>query len=112
MPRIIGKTKDGSEEITDLDHLVGLVEKTACIERFGSERTFTIRMPDMTAALIDAMAEHSGVTRNLLCVQMLEFASGEVFEHLSKKTKAAVNNARDGIVSKWVEEIEAAKGGA
>lgn len=104
MPRII--TTVGDEEVTNLDWLVGLVEKTSTFDYKGAERTFTIRMPLTEAARIDAMARQAGITRNAICVQFLEYALDEVMAKLSRKTIKEVKAIEGELLAEMIKEGE------
>lgn len=109
MPKIIHTTDDG-DEITDLEFLVGLVEKTARMDIAQAEKSFTVRLALNTAAQIDAMAQHSGQTRNLLCAEFLEFAVSEVSAKLSPKARKEIRGIQARLLDEYVQ-LANSKGG-
>jgi len=111
MPRTIHTTEDG-EEITNLEFLVGLVEKTASTEVFQAEKSFTVRLSINLAASIDAMCQQSGQTRNLLCSELLQYAVDEVLGQLKPETSEQFIAIRDRLYLEYYEQVLQAKEGA
>lgn len=85
-----------NREVIDLDDLVSMVERREKVEYEGSTKTFTIRVPALLADWIDAMAAHGNVSRQVLCVDLLDFAVGEVEQHLSEESR--------NTLAKWIYE--------
>lgn len=104
MPRVLYTNEDDDVVITDLDHLVGLVEKTASTEVNQAEKSFTIRLGWPEASLIDAMASYSGQTRNLLCASMLEFAANEVLSKMKPKARKEVRVLAGELMTGYWEQ--------
>lgn len=106
MPRIIHTTDDG-EHITDLEFLTGLIEKTATQEGAQAEKSFTVRLGLNLAASIEALSKISGQTRNLLCVELLQFALDEVLTTLKPETIDAFDSSRESLL--WDYSVQASE---
>lgn len=96
MARIIGiigsdENGDNGEEITDLDHLVGMVSGSCKSESSEMEKAFSLRLPISLAARIKAMASHGEVSQNEFLKNLMEFAVSEVYDRLDSKVQKALN---------------------
>lgn len=103
MARVIGivggDEEGGGTEITDLDHLVGMVSGTGSSEHRGQEKAFSLRLPIHLAARVKAMAEHGKVSQNELLVNLMDFAVSEVYDNLDKKVQKSLEKLTSKVLA-------------
>lgn len=85
------------DELTKLDLLLALLEKNGTSETMTSVHPISVRIPTFDYANIEAMAQHSGVSRNKIIVQLIEFALSEVWAGLNEENASAINKLRVSI---------------
>jgi hypothetical protein len=104
---------DGGE-VTKLDVLVSLLEKTGTSETQTSVHALSVRLPTFDFATIEAMAQHSGHSRNKIICQLIQVALSEVWSALDKGNADAINELRGkiyyGLVGEPTEESQAQPG--
>lgn len=97
------------ETPTNLDVLVGMVSKTADEHGTGWLKSLTIRCPIVTALTFDALAAHSGQSRNKLAVKALETALDLLWEQLPPIERETIEAHRSLLLTQAVREMEAGK---
>jgi hypothetical protein len=90
------------EDLTKLDLLLALLERTAKSEKHTSVHALSVRIPTFDYANIEAMAQHSGLSRNKIICQLLEFALSEVWKGLDEENGQAINKIRFQIYNDLV----------
>lgn len=90
------------EEITKLDMVVALLEKTGKSEASTSVHPISVRIPTFDYANIEAMAQHSGLSRNKIICQLLDLALSEVWTALDEENGEAINKLRMKIYMEMV----------
>jgi hypothetical protein len=90
------------DEVTNLDVLVSLLEKTGSSETQTSVHALSVRLPTFDFATIEAMAEHSGHSRNKIICQLITVALSEVWSALDEENGRAINNLRMNIYQKLI----------
>ena len=99
-----------SEAPSNLDILVGMVSKTANEEGTGWLQTITIRMPMTVACTFDALAKHSGQSRNKLVVKALESALDMLWEQLPEAERDTVEELRGDLMNYKIDAKEGESG--
>ena len=95
------------EPPSNLEMLVGLVQKTATESGTGWLHSISIRMPMIQACTIDAIAQYSGKSRNQIIVKSLYVALDALFEQLPEAEQEELYAIR----SRLLEERFEAKSG-
>ena len=73
---------DSREEVTSIDHLVGMISKTAFTQERTSAYSMSNRVPLREYTLIKTLAEYSGKSVNQVVVHLLRVALDELFKAL------------------------------
>lgn len=81
-------------DLTKLDLLLSLIEKRGSSEMSTSVQPISVRIPTFDYANIEAMAQHSGCSRNKIIVKLIELALVEVWSGLDEQNAAEINNLR------------------
>ena len=82
-------TEDGIE-ITEAEHLAGIVEGTAETEMTMVSKVVSSRLNADILARVDAFASVAGKSRNYMIERMLEAGYEAAFSHLSKAKQKQV----------------------
>jgi hypothetical protein len=91
-------------EITKLDLLLVLLEKRGNSEMMTSLHPISVRIPIFDYANIEAMAQHSGCSRNKIIIQLIEFALAEVWSGLDEENADEINKLRMSIYENMTRE--------
>ena len=81
---------DPKEELTAIDHLVGMISKTAITQERAVAYPMSNRVPLREYTLIKTLAEYSGKSVNQVVVHLLRVALDELFEALPAEDYDAV----------------------
>jgi len=84
--------------------LVGLLEKHATSETQTSVNALSVRLPTLAFCDIEAMAQHSGISRNKVVCELIEFALSEVWNSLDEENERAINAIRYTMYKKLTGE--------
>ena len=95
-----------NETITRLDHVVGMLEKRANTDHIGAVHPISVRLPIITAATIDAFAQHSGHSKNKIMIELLELAIEEVTSAISDDDGEHIENLRSKILGEMVGPMD------
>lgn len=82
------------DEITKLDLVLALLQKTGKSEGHTAVHALSVRIPTFDYANIEAMAQHSGLSRNKIVCQLLDLALSEVWKGLDEENGKAINDLR------------------
>jgi hypothetical protein len=89
---------------TPLRVLVSQLKKNGSrSDKTTSVQSLSLRIPTYDYATIEAIAQHSGVSRNKIVGQLIELALTEVFSALDDDTSSALNDLRHKIYTNIVE---------
>lgn len=72
-----------NEEVSHAQHVAGILEGTGSNTRTSAVRSVAYRAPIDLLAVVDAMASHSGKSRNSMLNLLLQSGIDEVRENLS-----------------------------
>ena len=100
-------------EVSKLDLAVGLFSRNATAEVSGLVRTTSLRIPLTEFAQIDALAQHSGVSRNKVICTLLDLALPDVLANLPKVDAKSIDKLSVKLLQKLMQESDneqAAKG--
>ena len=78
-------------EPTKLEMAVGLFSHTATSETAGAVRSTSLRIPISEFAHIEAIAQHSGVSRNKVICTLLDLALPEILSNLPKTDRKTID---------------------
>lgn len=92
---------------TPLDILVGMVSKTANEENIGWLQSFSVRCPMAEACLLDALAAHSGQSRNKIVVQIIKTGLDALWTNLPPAEREQINAIQAKLLG---ERLEARSG--
>jgi hypothetical protein len=91
---------------TPLRILVSQLQKNGSrSDKTTSVHALSLRIPTYDYATIEAIAQHSGVSRNKIVGQLIELALTEVFAALDNETSSALNDLRHQIYAKMLEPL-------
>lgn len=82
------------EDLTKLDMVLALLQKTGKSESQTAVQALSIRIPVFDYANIEAMAVHSGLSRNKIICQLIDLALTEVWRGLDDENSKAINELR------------------
>lgn len=97
------------EAPTNLDAFVGMVSKTMTEEGTGWIKAFSIRCPMVLALTFEALAAHSGQSRNKLIVKALEAAVDMLWEQLPAIERETIEAHRSLLLTQAIREMDAGK---
>lgn len=92
------------DEITKLDVVLALLDKTGKTEAQTAVHALSVRLPAFDYANVEAMAQHSGLSRNKIICQLLDLALTEVWNALDEENGNAINKLRMKIYQDLVGE--------
>lgn len=72
-----------TEQPSKLDMALALFQRTGSSEGVGSVHGLTVRIPTIEYCSIEALAKHSGLSRNKVIVELLGVALDEVWQGLN-----------------------------
>lgn len=98
-------TYDG-EQPTRLDVLLALLQKNGTAESIGSVHALSVRVPTMDFAMIEALAAHSGLSRNKIVCHLLAVALSEVWSGLDLESQAAVQKLNSVIARQLILSLD------
>lgn len=87
-----------SEPPSRLEMAVALFSKQATSEAVGSVHSVSVRVPTIEYYSIEALAKHSGLSRNKVIVQLLEVALDEVWQGMNEDNRQAVATIRSQML--------------
>lgn len=93
-----------TEPPSNLDILVGMVRKTADEQASGWLQSVTIRMPMTLACFLEALAKHSGHSRNKIMVKALEASLDAVLEQLPEEERAEIHQICADLVGERLKD--------
>jgi hypothetical protein len=91
-------TRDG-DEVTALDILASMINKTDVCSTLGACRTVTMPLPWMELATVEALAEVSGRNPHEIVAHLLEIGIEELFDRLNQSARYHVIRARTRILN-------------
>lgn len=94
------------EEPTRLDMILSLLQKTGTSESIGSVHAVSVRLPTVDFSTIEALAAHSGHSRNKIICQLLSFALSAVWDGLDAENQDAVQAIRSKILGQLVGSFD------
>lgn len=98
------------EPPTSLDMLIGMVSKTANEDGFGWVQSISIRMPMHLACTVDALAQHSGQSRNKLMVKCMEVALDALWQELPQSEREAIEAVRGQLLGQKLKDKDGESG--
>ena len=96
-----------SEPLTPLDILVGMVSKTANEDNVGWLQSFSVRCPMTEACLLDALAAHSGHSRNKIAIQLIKAGLDSLWQQLPDSERKQISAIQSRLLA---ERLEARSG--
>lgn len=99
------------EPPSSLDMFVGMVSKTADEQGVGWTKPVSLRLPILTVVSFDALAAHSGQSRNKLMAKALEAALDLLWEQLPAIERATIEAHRGLLLETAVREVEQGRAG-
>lgn len=90
------------DDITKLDMVLALIQKTGKSEAYTPVHAISVRIPTFDYANIEAMAQHSGLSRNKIICQLLDLALTEVWGGLDEENAQIINELRMRIYTEMV----------
>ena len=98
-------------EPTKLEMAVGLFSKTATSETAGAVRSTSLRIPISEFAAIEAIAQHSGVSRNKVICTLIDLALPEILANLPKADRKTIDRLTVKNVQAMLQESEQEQAG-
>jgi len=98
-----------SEEITRLDLLLALLQKTGTSEGVGSVHPISVRVPTVEFATIHALSKHSGLSVNKVVIQLLSVSLHEVWNGLTEENRKLVAELRAAELRRLLQSEEVSK---
>jgi predicted DNA-binding protein len=98
------------EPPSNVQMLLGMITKTANEEATAWTQTLSIRMPMMLACTFDAMAHHSGQSRNKLIVKALEATIDEIWGQIPEDERTTLEDLRSQIINHKIDAKEGESG--
>lgn len=92
-----------NEDYDPIDLFASIVSKQGSFDNVGWVQTVSVRMPGDMVCTFDALAEHSGVSRNKLLVIALEVAIKQLMERLSDTDREKIDALHSAILGKRIE---------
>lgn len=93
-------------EPTKLEMAVGLFSHTATSEVSGAVRSTSLRIPITEFAQIEAIAQHSGVSRNKVICTLIDLALPEILANLPKSDRKSIDRFTSKNLQAMVAETE------
>lgn len=93
-----------TETESPVDVLLGMVSKTADEKYSGMAKTCTIRLPIHEACLLDALAAHSGQSRNKIGTQVIKAGLWALWQQYPSAERQEVEQLAGGLISKAIAE--------
>lgn len=87
-----------TEQPTKLEMALSLFQRTGTSEGMGSVQAFSVRIPTLEYASIEALAKHSGLSRNKVIVELLQVALDEVWQGLDEDNRMELVKIRAGFL--------------
>lgn len=88
-----------AQTVTRLECLVGIVEKTATSEYSGQMNPVSVRLPIDIAAMVYALSQHSGVSKNKMMVELLDLGIETLWGALKKKHKVVIHELQGQMLA-------------
>ncbi len=99
------------EPLSNLDLLVGMISKTADEEQFGALRPVSTRLPLLTVVSLDALAAHSGQSRNKIISKALDAALEMLWNELPPVERATIEAHRSMLLTKALNDLSSVESG-
>ena len=93
-------------EPSKLEMAVGLFSKTATSEVSGAVRSTSLRIPITEFAEIEAIAQHSGISRNKVICTLIDLALPEILANLPKADRKTIDRLAVKNVQAMLAESE------
>lgn len=98
---------------TKLEFAVDLFSHAATSEISAAVRTTSVRIPITDYAEVEAIAQHSGISRNKVICTLIGLAMSQILENLPKSDRKAIDRLTNKNLQTMIAENEheqAAKG--
>lgn len=86
--------------------LAGMVSKTADEKNIGWLQAFSIRMPMHEACLIEALANHSGQSRNKIAVQVIKAGLFALWQEIPGEDRLELERAAGALIHEKLQAHE------
>lgn len=97
-----------TEEITRLDMLLDLLQKTGTSEAVGSVHPISVRVPTIEFATIHALSKHSGLSVNKVVIKLLSVSLHDVWNGLTEENRKLVADIRAAELRRLLQSEEMA----
>jgi len=87
-----------TEMPSKLDMALALFQRTGTSEGVGSVHALSVRIPTIEYASIEALAKHSGLSRNKVIVELLGVALDEVWQGLNEDDRHDLVRVRSDVL--------------
>lgn len=100
-----------NQEVSKLDMLVSQLANLGKSEYRGGVHAITARLPTHQMALLQACAEHSGMSVNKIIVEVLEVGLDLAFRELPKKDSRAIAKLQGAFADKLMASDQSEQSG-
>lgn len=98
---------DEGEKITMAEHAAGMLEGRATTIQSEGTKVLSARIALSLAADVQAIAQKSGVSRNLMISKILEAGIDAIREHISEETSLEIAELSQEYFQTFLKELEA-----
>lgn len=97
-------------EVSKIDMLICLLQKTGTSETQTSVHATSVRLPTFDYANVEALAQHSGCSRNKIFCELISLALSEVWSGLDDENSSVINDLRNKIHHEMIGSSTGANG--